>query len=46
MNNFIIKSGRLFRKYRHLSLVTIVINMNGNSKYVENMNNFEKGGEE
>lgn len=46
MRIFIIRSVRLLLKHAHLCLICIVINMSGNSKYVENMNNFGKGGDE
>ena len=39
MGKFIIKLVRLILKYGRFSLVCVVIQMNGNSKYVEFMNN-------
>ena len=39
MGKFIIKLVRLILKYGRFSLVCVVIQLNGNSKYIENMNN-------
>ena len=39
MGRFIIKLVRLILKYGRFSLVGVVIQMNGNSMYIENMNN-------
>ena len=39
MGKFIIKLVRLILKYGRFSLVSVVIQMNGNSQYIENMNN-------
>ena len=39
MGKFIIKLGRLILKYGRFSLVSVVIQLNGNSKYIEYMNN-------
>ena len=39
MGKFIIKLVRLMLKYGRFSLVCVVIQLNGNSKYIENMNN-------
>ena len=39
MGKFIIKLVRLILKYGRFSLVSVVIQLNGNSKYIENMNN-------
>ena len=39
MGRFIIKLVRLMLKYGRFSLVSVVIQMNGNSMYIENMNN-------
>lgn len=44
MNHFFIRLVRLLLKHCNLCLVTIVINMGDNSRYVENMINFGKGG--
>lgn len=39
MGKFIIKLLRLILKYGRFSLVCVVIQLNGNSKYIEYMNN-------
>ena len=39
MGRFIIKLVRLMLKYGRFCLVCVVIQLNGNSKYVEYMNN-------
>jgi hypothetical protein len=39
MGRFIIKLVRLMLKYGRFSLFCVVIQMNGNSMYIENMNN-------
>ena len=39
MGRFIIKLVRLILKYGRFSLVCVVIQLNGNSKYIEYMNN-------
>ena len=39
MGKFIIKLVRLMLKYGRFSLVSVVIQLNGNSKYIEYMNN-------
>ena len=39
MGKFIIKLVRLILKYGRFSLVRVVIQLNGNSKYIEYMNN-------
>ena len=39
MGKFIIKLVRLILKYGRFSLVSVVIQLNGNSKYIEYMNN-------
>ena len=39
MGRFIIKLLRLILKYGRFSLVCVVIQLNGNSKYIEYMNN-------
>lgn len=44
MNNIFLRLVRLFLKHGNLCLVTIVINLDGNSSYVENMTCMEKGG--
>lgn len=39
MGKFIIKLVRLILKYGRFSLISVVIQLNGNSKYIEYMNN-------
>ena len=39
MGKFIIKLVRLMLKYGRFSLICVVIQLNGNSKYIEYMNN-------
>lgn len=39
MGKFVIKLVRLILKYGRFSLVSVVIQLNGNSKYIEYMNN-------
>ena len=39
MGRFIIKLVRLMLKYGRFCLVSVVIQLNGNSKYIEYMNN-------
>jgi hypothetical protein len=43
MGRFIIKFVRLILKYGRFGLVCVVIQLNGNSKYIEYMNNDFKG---